>query len=234
MARAQPHDSAEGRRGQRRRRRRVDDPERHRDRGELTGVPVRVLGASRPSGCGRRAAPPAGPGCAAPSAATHSGGASTSTSTAYRQPWEKCSSMVRSASRSAGGVNVSGSDSIVGDPVDPQHPLGFTAPRPAEQVPLAVPEHDGPRLDLHLGGAVAEAVRQPQHARRGAGRRAAGSRCSCRVASPTTVGAARGSRPPTAAPAGSWPARRRRRRPGRRRRGVPPGSPSPGRSPRPR
>ena len=94
-----------------------------------------------------------------------------STSTGWVQPWDRCSSRVPRASSSAGGVNVPGRPVSRRDPVHPQRPLRLPGARPAQQVPAAVPQHDGPRLDLHLPLALLisgrpQPVHQPQRPRR--------------------------------------------------------------------
>ena len=71
---------------------RADQPERHRQIGELRGVPVGLVGGGdQPGGVARRP-PRGGRSCAAASAGTSSTGASITTSTAYFQPIESCSS----------------------------------------------------------------------------------------------------------------------------------------------
>jgi hypothetical protein len=50
-----------------------------------------------------------------------------------------------------------------GHPVHPQDPASTGGVRPAEQVPLAEPHHDRPRVDVHLADLLgAEPVREPQ------------------------------------------------------------------------
>ena len=49
-----------------------------------------------------------------------------------------------------------------GDPVDAQHPPRPGRVRPAQQVPAAMPQHDGPGVDLHRPVRLRRPVDQPQ------------------------------------------------------------------------